>query len=188
MVFFTCNACGTSLKKNQVEKHYQHVCSNCEVLSCIDCGLEFYGDAYASHTKCISEAEKYQGSLYKECGAGKGERKQQEWVEVCFSLYQNLEVRLVQCLPILYQFRIYHLPECDIHVPTGLVLRCLLLFHLHSTGDFSPTKNQIVPFCLGSTNAPINIMPHYHPYGQMAGKIGALTKGGCPYSRAFDYL
>ena len=37
-------------------------------------------------------------------------------------------------------------------------------------------------------NAPINIMPHYPPYGQMAGNIGALTEGGCPYSRAFDYL
>ena len=36
--------------------------------------------------------------------------------------------------------------------------------------------------------APINIMPHYPPYGQKAGNIGALTKGGCPYSRAFDYL
>ena len=36
--------------------------------------------------------------------------------------------------------------------------------------------------------APINIMPHYPPYGQKAGNIGALTKGGCPYSWAFDYL
>ena len=36
-------------------------------------------------------------------------------------------------------------------------------------------------------NVPINIMPHYPPYGQMAGNIGALTEGGCPYSRAFDY-
>ena len=36
--------------------------------------------------------------------------------------------------------------------------------------------------------APINIMPHYPPYGRKAGNIGALTKGGCPYSRAFDYL
>ena len=37
MVFFTCNACGASLKKNQVEKHYLHQCRQCEVLSCIDC-------------------------------------------------------------------------------------------------------------------------------------------------------
>ena len=85
MVFFTCNACGASLKKNQVEKHYQNECPTCEVLSCMDCGQDFYGDAYANHTKCISEAEKYQGALYKENGkggAGKGERKQQEWLEV----------------------------------------------------------------------------------------------------------
>ena len=38
------------------------------------------------------------------------------------------------------------------------------------------------------SNAPINVMPHYPAYGQMAGNIGALTEGGCPYSRAFDYL
>ena len=87
MVFFTCNACGSSLKKNQVEKHYQCECPRCEVLSCMDCGKDFYGDEYASHTKCISEAAKYQGSLFKESGraadgAGKGEKKQQEWLEV----------------------------------------------------------------------------------------------------------
>lgn len=89
MVFFTCNACGASLKKNQVEKHYQNECPNCEVLSCIDCGRDFFGDEYAGHTKCVSEAEKYQGSLYKESGKGgsrKGERKQQEWLEVCACL------------------------------------------------------------------------------------------------------
>ena len=85
MVFFTCNACGASLKKNQVERHYQNECPTCEILSCMDCGQDFYGDAYANHTKCISEAEKYQGSLYKESGKGgpgKGERKQHEWLEV----------------------------------------------------------------------------------------------------------
>ncbi len=37
MVFFTCNACGESLKKNQVEKHYRHKCRSCEVLTCVDC-------------------------------------------------------------------------------------------------------------------------------------------------------
>ena len=36
--------------------------------------------------------------------------------------------------------------------------------------------------------APINIMSHYHPYRQMTGNIGTLTKGGCPYSWAFDYF
>ena len=86
MVFFTCNACGSSLKKNQVEKHYQSECPRCEVLSCMDCGRDFHGDEYAGHTKCISEAEKYQGGLFRESGkaggGGKGEKKQQEWLEV----------------------------------------------------------------------------------------------------------
>ncbi|MBN3286258.1 LYAR protein, partial [Polyodon spathula] len=40
MVFFTCNACGESLKKNQVEKHLNS-CRNCRCLSCIDCGKDF---------------------------------------------------------------------------------------------------------------------------------------------------
>lgn len=41
MVFFTCNACGESVKKVQVEKHVA-VCRNCECLSCIDCGEDFW--------------------------------------------------------------------------------------------------------------------------------------------------
>lgn len=84
MVFFTCNACGSSLKKNQVEKHYRNECRNCSVLSCMDCGQDFYGDAYAGHTKCISEAEKYQGAMYKG-SENKGDCKQEAWlmVSVC---------------------------------------------------------------------------------------------------------
>ncbi len=86
MVFFTCNACGSSLKKNQVEKHYRNECRNCSVLSCMDCGKDFYGDEYASHTKCVSEAEKYQGAMFKG-NANKGDKKQQEWLEVNGSIY-----------------------------------------------------------------------------------------------------
>jgi hypothetical protein len=83
MVNFICDACGQTIKKQKVEKHYQTECRNCNVLSCIDCGKDFPGDSYASHTSCISEAEKYQGKLYKgKDKANKGERKQQEWLEV----------------------------------------------------------------------------------------------------------
>ena len=84
MVFFTCNACGQSIKKNRVEKHWQAECPGCEVLSCMDCGKDFYGDEYATHTSCISEAEKYQGALFRgeKGGQSKGERKQQEWLQV----------------------------------------------------------------------------------------------------------
>lgn len=85
MVVFICNACGNSIKKNKVEKHYQTECPDCSVLSCIDCGKDFVGDAYQQHTSCVTEAEKYQGKLFKESDRGKpskGEQRQQDWTQV----------------------------------------------------------------------------------------------------------
>lgn len=79
MVFFTCNACGESVKKIQVEKHVS-ICRNCECLSCIDCGKDFWGDDYKSHVKCISENQKYGGKGY-EAKTHKGDAKQQAWIQ-----------------------------------------------------------------------------------------------------------
>lgn len=82
MVFFNCNACGEAVKKNQVEKHYQQQCRQCEVLSCVDCGKEFWGDDYQKHIKCITEDEKFGGKSYKpNPNANKGEQKQELWVK-----------------------------------------------------------------------------------------------------------
>uniref|UniRef100_A0A2K5EP00 Cell growth-regulating nucleolar protein n=1 Tax=Aotus nancymaae TaxID=37293 RepID=A0A2K5EP00_AOTNA len=78
-VFFTCNACGESVKKIQVEKHVS-VCRNCECLSCIDCGKDFWGDDYKNHVKCISEDQKYGGKGY-EGKTHKGDIKQQAWIQ-----------------------------------------------------------------------------------------------------------
>ncbi|KAF7649945.1 hypothetical protein LDENG_00133760 [Lucifuga dentata] len=79
MVFFTCNACGESLKKVQVDKHV-NMCRGCQVLSCIDCGKDFWGDDYKNHTKCISEDHKYGGKDY-EAKSNKGDVKQQQWLQ-----------------------------------------------------------------------------------------------------------
>ncbi|XP_058488189.1 cell growth-regulating nucleolar protein isoform X1 [Solea solea] len=79
MVFFTCNACGESLKKAQVDKHVS-MCRGCQVLSCIDCGKDFWGDDYKNHNKCISEDQKYGGKGY-EAKANKGDVKQQQWIQ-----------------------------------------------------------------------------------------------------------
>lgn len=79
MVFFTCNACGESVKKIQVEKHVA-VCRSCECLSCIDCGKDFWGEDYRNHVKCISEDQKYGGKGY-EGKAHKGDIRQQAWVQ-----------------------------------------------------------------------------------------------------------
>ncbi|XP_052005460.1 cell growth-regulating nucleolar protein-like [Xyrauchen texanus] len=79
MVFFTCNACGESLKKAQVEKHVLK-CRGCQVLSCIDCGKDFGGDDYKNHNKCISEDQKYGGKDFQ-AKANKGDMKQQQWIQ-----------------------------------------------------------------------------------------------------------
>ncbi|KAL4231625.1 hypothetical protein ACF0H5_009205 [Mactra antiquata] len=81
MVVFACGACGESLKKNQVETHYYRKCRNCNVLSCLDCGKDFWGNEYEAHTKCISEEEKYSGKNFvPKPGANKNEIKQQQWI------------------------------------------------------------------------------------------------------------
>jgi len=84
MVYFTCGACGEQLKKPSVEKHYNR-CRQCNVLTCIDCLKDFYGDEYKAHTSCMSEAQRYSKSGREgwdpNVGQGnKGERKQQEWM------------------------------------------------------------------------------------------------------------
>lgn len=64
MVFFVCEGCNETVKKNQVDKHVAK-CRNCYAVTCVDCQTSFYGDDYAAHTSCISEAEKYEKSLFK---------------------------------------------------------------------------------------------------------------------------
>ena len=64
MVFFVCETCNETLKKNQVEKH-SFRCRNCAGVTCVDCSQTFSIDDYAKHTSCISEAEKYEKTLYK---------------------------------------------------------------------------------------------------------------------------
>ena len=64
MVFFVCEGCNESMKKNQVDKHASR-CRTCHAVTCVDCSVTFYGNDYASHLVCVSEAEKYEKTLYK---------------------------------------------------------------------------------------------------------------------------
>lgn len=90
MVVFTCNNCGETLQKPRVTKHYQFQCRTAPFLTCVDCFKDFRGEEYAAHTKCITEAERYGGKNYvPKAGANKGERKQQEWLNVVNNLLNN---------------------------------------------------------------------------------------------------
>ena len=64
MVFFVCEGCNESMKKNQVDKHASR-CRSCHAVTCVDCSVTFYGNDYATHLVCVSEAEKYEKTLYK---------------------------------------------------------------------------------------------------------------------------
>ncbi|XP_057333020.1 cell growth-regulating nucleolar protein [Microplitis mediator] len=87
MVVFTCNNCGDSLQKPRVAKHYQFQCRKRVSLSCVDCFKDFLDDDYVSHTKCITEAERYGGKNFvAKPSANKGERKQQEWIKIINSV------------------------------------------------------------------------------------------------------
>ncbi|TYZ61938.1 hypothetical protein PybrP1_001380 [[Pythium] brassicae (nom. inval.)] len=83
MVFFVCEGCNETLKKNKVDQHAAR-CRNCWAVSCVDCSVVFEGNDYAAHTSCISEAQKYEGSLYREKSKApaKKESAQERWMRV----------------------------------------------------------------------------------------------------------
>ncbi|KAJ3308978.1 hypothetical protein HDV04_000583 [Boothiomyces sp. JEL0838] len=62
MVSFVCDYCQETIKKPKLDQHYNRCGST---FSCIDCSTSFQGQDYKKHNSCISEAEKYQGALYK---------------------------------------------------------------------------------------------------------------------------
>ncbi|KUJ22892.1 uncharacterized protein LY89DRAFT_313446 [Mollisia scopiformis] len=63
MVSFQCEGCGDVLTKKKLDGH-RNQCYGASY-SCLDCMIHFQGTDYRSHTSCISEAEKYQGALYR---------------------------------------------------------------------------------------------------------------------------
>ena len=82
MVYFECQGCSETLKKPAVRKHLARCCG--QSVTCVDCGVTFYGDDWDKHTSCISEAKKYQGALYdaeKGEKMPKGQAKQSAWTE-----------------------------------------------------------------------------------------------------------
>ncbi|KAL4979612.1 hypothetical protein BDW66DRAFT_126838 [Aspergillus desertorum] len=72
MVSFSCEACGDVLTKKKLDPH-RNQCRGAS-FTCIDCMVHFQGTSYRSHTSCISEAQKYQGALYKEKPAKNGRK------------------------------------------------------------------------------------------------------------------
>ncbi|XP_003739121.1 cell growth-regulating nucleolar protein [Galendromus occidentalis] len=79
MVVFSCDACGESLRKKDVQKHYQFNCRRCESLTCVDCKKQFWGDEYNAHTQCVTD-EDFKYGLVGEHKCDKGQKKQDLWI------------------------------------------------------------------------------------------------------------
>lgn len=65
--------CGDVLTKKKLDPH-RNQCYGAS-FTCLDCMVHFQGNDYRSHTSCMSEAQKYQGHLYKGEKKGKGPQK-----------------------------------------------------------------------------------------------------------------
>ncbi|KAJ9161969.1 Cell growth-regulating nucleolar protein [Coniochaeta hoffmannii] len=63
MVSFSCEGCGDVLTKKKLDPHRTR-CRGA-TFTCIDCMVHFPGTEYRAHTSCMTEAQKYQGSTYK---------------------------------------------------------------------------------------------------------------------------
>ncbi|KAK5134327.1 hypothetical protein LTR08_006756 [Meristemomyces frigidus] len=72
MVSFSCEGCGDVLTKKKLDSH-KNQCRGA-TFTCLDCMVWFQGTEYRAHTSCISEAQKYQGHLYKD-KKGKGDNR-----------------------------------------------------------------------------------------------------------------
>lgn len=64
MVSFHCEACNNVLTKKKLDPH-RNKCRDAS-FTCLDCMVHFQGTEYRAHTSCVTEAQKYQGTLYKE--------------------------------------------------------------------------------------------------------------------------
>lgn len=107
MVFFSCDKCGESVKKQQVCAlllsliNYDQICEQVDkhrtrcgwntVFHCLDCQKGFAGDEYKAHIKCISEAQKYGGAGFVPKEA-KGELKQNQWAEQVNNAIESCQV------------------------------------------------------------------------------------------------
>ncbi|CAD6447837.1 25036ea9-9d3f-4291-8344-bc571b731511 [Sclerotinia trifoliorum] len=74
MVSFSCENCGDVLTKKKLDPH-RNQCRGASY-TCLDCMVHFQGLEYRAHTSCMSEAQKYQGALYR--GEGKGKKGKQQ--------------------------------------------------------------------------------------------------------------
>ncbi|PWY97330.1 hypothetical protein BCV70DRAFT_167141, partial [Testicularia cyperi] len=63
MVSFNCDGCGDVVKKPKLLQHFNRCWAP---VTCLDCSKQFNSpDEFKPHNTCVSEAEKYERSVYR---------------------------------------------------------------------------------------------------------------------------
>lgn len=89
MPVFECQKCNETIKKPKLGQHLMR-CGAPWLVTCIDCNQTFTWDTWESHTKCISEAQKYQGHLFQEkASQNKGQKKQDQWIDAISNVVED---------------------------------------------------------------------------------------------------
>eukprot|EP00929_Paragymnodinium_shiwhaense_P005009 TRINITY_DN10638_c0_g1_i1.p1 TRINITY_DN10638_c0_g1~~TRINITY_DN10638_c0_g1_i1.p1 ORF type:complete len:251 (-),score=96.50 TRINITY_DN10638_c0_g1_i1:396-1148(-) len=89
MPVFECQKCNETVKKPKLGQHLMR-CGAPWFVTCIDCNQTFNWDTWESHTKCISEAQKYQGHLFTEKeSTNKGQKKQDQWIDAISNVVED---------------------------------------------------------------------------------------------------
>ena len=110
MVFFSCDGCAEILKKAKVDAHAAK-CYDCASVSCVDCSVSFYGDDYKQHTSCVTEAERYEKSIYKGPKKGTKMTPQEMWVEVLYNAVDDAPTDIRGKLQALTELSVDNVPR-----------------------------------------------------------------------------
>ena len=75
---FICEACGATLKKQQIDKHCETRCRNAWNFTCVECLVTLPGFEYKTHDLCMTEVEKFQGKFLAQMREDKEQSKQNQ--------------------------------------------------------------------------------------------------------------
>ena len=82
MAVFTCEQCGATLKKQQVERHCAGgKCAGAWYFTCIECLVTLEGYDYKEHNICMTEVDKYQGKFIEKVRVEKQKAKEEKMLK-----------------------------------------------------------------------------------------------------------
>ncbi|KAK4696839.1 cell growth-regulating nucleolar protein, partial [Lecanoromycetidae sp. Uapishka_2] len=131
--------CGDVLTKKKLDPHHRQ-CQGSS-FTCLDCMTHFRGTDYRTHTSCVSEAQKYQGALYKEKPTKEGKKS----VKISESASQKPRRAYVEDVadsPTANTISVVHAPPPAPTPPSAIPPPAVNVFDFLVTGD-TPNASKV---------------------------------------------